>query len=133
LYIGYPWYVRGYEYQLFGDPSYVPSNTDVGINDLRGSRMGVFNFEIRVPFTGPKKIALVKSGILFTDLDVFFDAGIAWQKQNTIAFKFKKDNENERIPLMSTGASIRINVLAIWLLNRLCISIQLERLKMVCW
>ncbi|HEX2937185.1 MAG TPA: hypothetical protein VHO72_17650 [Bacteroidales bacterium] len=111
LYIGYPWYVRGYEYEIFGDAYDVPDNLKVGINDLMGSRMGVFNFEVRVPFTGPKKIALVKSGILFTDLDIFFDAGIAWQKQNTVAFKLKKDKENERIPLMSTGASIRINVL----------------------
>jgi hypothetical protein len=111
LYIGYPWYVRGYEYQLFGNLANAPGGTELGVDDLIGSRMGVFNFEVRVPFTGPKKIALIKSGILYTDLDVFFDAGIAWEKHNTLALKLKKDNPNERIPLMSTGASIRINVL----------------------
>jgi outer membrane protein assembly factor BamA len=110
IYIGYPWYIRGYEYQLFGDPSYVPSNVDVGVDDLMGSKMGVFNFELRIPFTGPKKIALIKSGFLYTDLDIFLDAGIAWSQGTTPKLKFKKDKATDRIPLISTGASLRINL-----------------------
>jgi dipeptidyl aminopeptidase/acylaminoacyl peptidase len=110
LYLGYPWYMRGYEYSTFTNNNFISDSLDVSINDLMGSKMGLFNFEFRFPFTGPKKIALIESGFLMSDLVLFMDAGIAWTDKTHPKLKFKKSNETDRIPLVSVGGSLRINV-----------------------
>jgi hypothetical protein len=111
LYLGYPWYIRGYDYNTFTNVNTIPGPLDVSINDLYGSKMGLLNFELRLPFTGPKKIALIESGFLMSDLALFTDAGIAWDDNTHPTLKFKKTKATDRIPLISVGASLRINVL----------------------
>lgn len=108
IYIGYPWLVRGYygrslytvdDLQFAQDPYY-----------LFGDRSLITNFEIRVPFTGPKRLALIRSGGLYTELAAFVDAGIAWDNDHVPVLKWKQDNPSERIPVVSTGLSLRINL-----------------------
>ncbi len=110
FYLGYPWYLRGYDINTFKDIS----SSDTGklsINDLAGSRIAVANIEYRVPFTGTKNVTLIKTGFLNSDLIFFFDAGIAWQNGTTLTLKWKPGSPVERTPLMSTGVSIRVNIL----------------------
>jgi outer membrane protein assembly factor BamA len=121
LYVGYPFYIRGYEGQTFYNNNKVASN-GFSIDQLSGSRIAVFNFEVRLPFTGPEKLAQIKSKFLFTDLNLFFDAGLAWNAGNQIKFQKAPDqigvddngapiyNNNQRVPALSTGVSLRINV-----------------------
>ncbi len=81
-------------------------------NDLFGSRIAVANLEFRIPLTGPKKIALIKSNFLMTDFAFFCDAGIAWQNKTTVLLSWTRSNPiTQRIPLVSAGASLRVNVL----------------------
>src|SRR5690606_30777895 len=63
LYIGYPHMIRGYESNSF------ESTGDIRLLDLMGPRMAIANLELRIPFTGPEKLALIKSGLLFSDLN----------------------------------------------------------------
>ncbi|TDS13231.1 WD40 repeat protein [Sphingobacterium paludis] len=127
-YIGYPFFIRGFD-------DLTPEKVgDLSFNDLMGARVVVGNFEVRLPFTGPEKLAAVKSNFLFSDLNLFFDAGLAWNKGNTIVGSLEKkpivqqtdlDNEllfdesgapilgydrNYRSPVFSAGVSLRINL-----------------------
>ena len=124
--------MRGYDYSTFINSFNGQPSIGLSVNDLFGSKMALFNYEIRLPFTGPKKIALIKSGLLYTDLSLFTDIGIAWNNFNQITLsKYKLDqsptypfwlgnsdysfkavqDQDKRIPLVSLGASIRVNVL----------------------
>ncbi|HEY4787179.1 MAG TPA: hypothetical protein VIH57_14070, partial [Bacteroidales bacterium] len=109
LYLGYPWLLRGYDASKV--QNYQSSDTALSVNSLLGDRMALASFEIRVPLSGPKKIALLKSNYFFADFDLFFDTGLAWNNNNQIALKWLPSNSNERTPVMSTGASLRVNVL----------------------
>ncbi|WP_316839655.1 basic secretory protein-like protein [Pedobacter gandavensis] len=141
LYAGYPYLIRGYEANSFYK-SRNSSNGDFDINQLSGSKMAVFNFEIRLPFTGPKKLAQIPSTLLFSDLNLFFDAGLAWNQGNKVVFKSQpsyqiepaKDGQgnpivdqdgnpiltqvtNERVPALSVGISLRVNVFGYFVLE----------------
>ena len=67
----------------------------------------VSNFEVRFPFTGPEKIAAIKSGVFFTDLNFFFDAGVAWGE--SAYYGVNRTLSQSKI-ITSTGASMRINL-----------------------
>ena len=135
LYIGYPYLIRGYE------SGNVDVTGNIGFSELSGSRMAVGNFEVRIPFTGPEKLALVKSGLLFSDLNFFVDAGMAWYGGNTIKMSrtdedkinvvdesgnviLGSDNQplkmfdpNVRVPVFSAGVSLRINLFGAMILE----------------
>ncbi len=141
LYAGYNYLIRGYEASSF----YNVRNQSLGsfdIDQLSGSKLAVFNFELRLPFTGPKKLAQIPSKFLFTDLNLFFDAGLAWNEDSKVAFKSQPtyktvpvtDSQgnpiydgngkqvttqiaNERVPAMSVGVSVRVNVFGYFVLE----------------
>lgn len=128
LFLGYPYLIRGYESAGFYNSD--SFNTGFGLNSLMGSRIAVFNFEVRVPFTGPERLALVPSRMLFSDLNFFFDAGLAWSKGDKVAFKSKPDRIGQqvqpdgsivaiyqKVPAMSAGVSMRINVFGAFILE----------------
>lgn len=106
LYLGYETLVRGYTYNAFSKSNSIDGNT-LTQNDLLGSRMIIGSAEVRFPFTGPERLAAIKSGLLFTDLNVFFDAGMAWGNNNYYGVNRKFD---EAKIISSTGVSLRINL-----------------------
>ena len=72
LYAANSYFVRGYTSKVF-------NGDDTGlIEKVAGSKLVVANAEIRIPFTGPRRLSLIKSGFLITDLNFFFDAGLAF-------------------------------------------------------
>ncbi|MTB52889.1 PD40 domain-containing protein [Lewinella sp. W8] len=124
LYLGSPWYIRGLQAN-----NIVPILEANGrnINELIGSKLLVGNLEVRVPFTGPKPLALVKSGILFSDLNLFVDGGVAFtefSQFNGPVFTLDRNGEpliNEVtgepfiarpgvMPIVTAGVSARVNV-----------------------
>ncbi|RYU92087.1 tolB protein precursor [Mucilaginibacter terrigena] len=134
LYVGYPFLIRGYEAQTFYNAQKATTN-NFTIDQLSGSRIAVANFEIRLPFTGPEKLAVIKSKFLFTDLNVFFDAGLAWNKGDQVQFKSNPDVVGSRtvvdpstgapfsvpvysrVPALSAGISLRVNVFGAFILE----------------
>ena len=111
LYIGYPWLIRGYENVSFD--YYTPEANQFNVSWLTGTRIAVANTELRLPFTGPERLALIKSKWLLTDINLFFDSGLAWRQGSKIRLDGKTASdigENVRFPLFSTGASVRINL-----------------------
>jgi hypothetical protein len=128
LYIGYPFLIRGYEAQTFYPPNGKPNN-GFTIDQLSGTRNVVANFEVRLPFTGPEKLSVLKSKFLFSELNFFFDAGLAWNTGNQVKFQMTPDkigtdalgnsiyNINQRVPALSTGISLRVNVFGYFVLE----------------
>jgi Tol biopolymer transport system component len=136
LFIGYPYLIRGYEANSFyrrGTSS--TTNDQFNLSQLAGSKIAVFNFEVRLPFTGPKRLSAIESRFLFSDLNAFFDAGLAYNSSSEISFGSRPkvigssplfddqgnpvvDNQGQpvtvpvttRIPAMSAGLSLRVNV-----------------------
>ncbi len=99
--------------------------------------MAVFKFVLRLPFTGPERLAAIRSNMLFSDLNLFFDAGLAWRQGDEIRFKGSRDiigsedilgaegehlgtrpiYEDVRIPAMSVGVSLRVNLFGAMILE----------------
>lgn len=151
LFIGYPYLMRGFENGEEIKRYIFDSETGGNVlgytyensyTNLSGSRMAIANFEVRLPFTGPEKIAAVKSGLLFSDLNFFVDAGLAWRAGGTIqgsrgindiisreriettdeagntrVYYVGEYNENLHVPIMSLGVSLRVNVFGAMILE----------------
>ncbi|NII82832.1 MULTISPECIES: peptidase MA family metallohydrolase [unclassified Pedobacter] len=142
MYLGYPYLIRGYESNSIYKSTSAQSSESFDINQLTGSKIAVFNFEVRLPFTGPKKLAAIPSKFLFSDLNLFFDAGIAWTNDTKVKFKSEPtyttepvldankqpvfDDKGkpvtyqattERVPAMSVGVSVRVNIFGYFVLE----------------
>ena len=131
LFLGYPYLIRGYESSSFYRGQQQGTIGTFDYNQLMGNKIAVANIEARIPFTGPKRLALMESKMLFSDLNFFFDIGLAWRSGDKIAFKNQPDligsrpTENgqgeilvyERVPAMSAGASLRVNVFGYFVLE----------------
>lgn len=139
LFIGYPYLIRGYEANSFYR-NYSRNTGNFTIDQLQGSRTAVINFEVRLPFTGPEKLSQIKSKFLFSELNLFFDAGLAWNAGDKITFK-KEPAANEyltdasgnpvynrfgqlvypsgfnRVPATSVGISLRVNIFGAFVLE----------------
>lgn len=128
-FVGYPYLIRGYEYNSFYTSG--QQNTTTGgfdLNQLIGTKIAVANFEVRLPFTGPERLAAISSKFLFSDLNAFFDIGLAYNSDSKVAFRntprFLGNRtisdpstgqtvtvaNYERVPAMSAGISLRVNV-----------------------
>ena len=121
LFAGQGFFIRGYDANSFyrnGATATRPGEFD--INQLVGTRLAVANFEVRLPFTGPKKLAAIESKMLFSDLNLFFDMGLAYDNDSKVAFRSTPRTINgvlERIPATSVGVSLRVNVFGYFILE----------------
>ena len=103
LYVIQPFFVRGYT------SSVLSADTTGNIfRQAGGNSIAVGNFEVRLPLTGPRKLSLIPLNILPTDLNLFFDIGLAFN--NFREFNPEEVNVKPRKPIMSAGASIRVNL-----------------------
>ncbi|HZY38570.1 MAG TPA: tolB protein precursor [Mucilaginibacter sp.] len=144
-FIGYPFLIRGYEAQTFYGNGNTTSTNGFTIDQLSGNRIAVANFEVRLPLTGPERLSQFKSRFLFTEFNVFFDAGLAWNAGDQIKFAMGPDvtgytpevdqngnpilgangkqleqpvyNPNQRVPALSAGISVRVNVFGAFVLE----------------
>ncbi len=104
LYLGSPWYVRGLEY---GDAQRLFPENGLSVSELFGSKIFVSNFEVRLPFTGPKQLSLISSKYLLTDLNLFVDGGMAFDDVPD----FEGVRQNNSMYFATAGASVRVNLL----------------------
>jgi outer membrane protein assembly factor BamA len=110
LFLGFPTLVRGYD----GNSFYRNETVQTGgfsINQLSGSRMLVGNAEVRLPFSGPERLSLFKSGLFPTEWAVFFDGGLAWDSRGLPINRDETGVTWQRRPVFSAGVSLRLNLL----------------------
>lgn len=107
LYAGSPWYLRGLNSAAAQD---IFVQNGRSFDDLLGSKLLVTNFEVRIPFSGPEQLALVKSKFLFSDLNFFVDGGVAFNSFSEL-YEDSRDIRFQRAkPIFTAGASVRVNV-----------------------
>jgi len=108
LFVGQPNFMRGYTRQVLTEDA--PELVD----QVFGSKIAVGNFEVRLPFTGPRKLSLIKSGFLITDLNLFFDAGLSFYERSDFGEEDPDPLDGRdhiaRKPVFSTGVSLRVNL-----------------------
>lgn len=109
-FLGYPNFMRGFDYSSLIKNQESMFSDDFTYENLFGTRAMLGGLELKVPFTGPKRLALIGSGYLFTELNWFLDAGMTWNEGNSITFDKDKMTGGTRFPVFSTGPSIRINL-----------------------
>lgn len=99
FFVGFPTLVRGYAANTF-----LPGDGGVRIDQLQGSQMAVANAELRLSLLGHQRMALFRSSLIPTDLNLFADAGYAWGRATPWG-----ELPNTR-PVLSTGVSMRVNI-----------------------
>ncbi|SOE23980.1 WD40-like Beta Propeller Repeat [Spirosomataceae bacterium TFI 002] len=111
LSLAFPWYMHGLNgggfriQQGFNSP---------GAARFSGEQMALANFELRYPFTGPDQLALIKFNYVPSDINFFVDGGMVWSKQSTSGNPDRPldfVNTVLKDPVISTGMSLRVNVL----------------------
>jgi Tol biopolymer transport system component len=123
MYVGSPWFMHGLN---TGGISQTLFENGIQIDQLLGSKVMVSNFEVRLPFTGPKRLALIPSKVLFTDLNLFVDGGMSWYLPSQFSENtYKKDAFGNIIldengdplieyykvrPIFTAGMSLRFNL-----------------------
>ncbi len=114
LYLGSHYFVRGYSGGSFA-ADYDPLSSALNYNTLVGTKMLMFNTEVKVPFTGHERLALIKSNFLYTDLVLFFDGGFCAKSYDNINFNWKPkqvtnlDSDVANV-VYSAGIAWRINL-----------------------
>jgi len=120
IYIGTPDFVRGYDqssfYGGYNCQSFLGTASAYGnscaTTQLLGTRVAVFNEELRFPIIRRFDLGALPIGLPPVDGAIFYDAGLAWSKgQRTYLTKPANFDENtQRYVLRSWGASIRANL-----------------------
>jgi Tol biopolymer transport system component len=115
FYLGYEYFMRGYSYYSF-DHEVECSQGCPELNRLQGHRVAVMNAELRLPITGIEDFGLFNFPYLPSELSLFADAGMAWDSEYPGTLKWSR-TDTGRIPLVSTGVSLRVNILGALILE----------------
>ncbi|MBI4538438.1 MAG: PD40 domain-containing protein [Gemmatimonadetes bacterium] len=114
LFLGFETFVRGYAAESFEFSECTGADAQRGTcpewERLFGSRLALFNVELRAPLFGTSEFGLIDFPWLPTDAGVFLDAGAAWGPGENLEFAFRR-RTTERVPVFSTGLTARFNVL----------------------
>jgi hypothetical protein len=76
------------------------------VSRLLGSKMAVFNLEVRVPLFGPREFGLITAPYFPTELIGFFEGGAAWTENQDVDWTFDRDT-TARVPVFSAGIAAR--------------------------
>ncbi|HET6528308.1 MAG TPA: hypothetical protein VFG39_06120 [Balneolaceae bacterium] len=112
-YLGYETLVRGYNINSFSSQECTITSDGrcAEFSRLIGSKIAVANAEIRLPVLGLEQLALFSTRIIPTTFVAFFDAGVAWTSDELPDLRWATGRTTERVPVFSTGVSLRVNVL----------------------
>ncbi len=128
-YIGRPDFVRGYDRanfygrgaecnQFLGTGVAGRASSACSTAELVGSRVVVANAEFRFPLI--RRFDIGSSfGLPPVDAVVFYDAGLAWTKGQTVSFRKPANYSYEihRVPMTSWGAGLRTNLFGLAVLR----------------
>ena len=120
-YLGYAnsvGFIRGYSFSSFDnldECTPTPAGICAEQNRLLGTRMATASIELRVPLLGTESFGLLNFPYLPTEVSFFLDGGVAWTADEApvippVSEWFKSSRSAERIPVLSTGVSTRVNL-----------------------
>jgi outer membrane protein assembly factor BamA len=119
-YIGYPYYIRGYDRETYAVADCGTNGANATTNDaaacsavqLIGSRFAIANAEIRFPLIRRFDLGVLPISLPPLDGLVFYDAGMAWSGGQEISLTQPDgyDFTKQRFPLRSFGYGLRLNL-----------------------
>ncbi|MSR21906.1 MAG: peptidase S9 [Gemmatimonadetes bacterium] len=125
LFLGYETLVRGYAWESV-DVTECTGATSVSscptVDRLVGNRIAVGGLEARIPLLGVEQYGLINFPFVPTELVFFTDAGLAWSCTSSSptceapSLEWSRSG-SERVPVVSSGVSARMNVLGIVILE----------------
>jgi Tol biopolymer transport system component len=112
IFLGWETLVRGYSRESFSatECTETATNPCPEYSRLFGSRIGVTSLEFRIPLFGVPEFGLINFPLLPTEIAPFVDAGVAWSQNDSPTWELSRTSL-ERIPVVSTGISARMNIL----------------------
>jgi Tol biopolymer transport system component len=115
-FLGWETLVRGYSQFSFEQNRECTATATTSCAEfqrLLGHRIAVANAEVRIPLVGTDQFGILDVGFIPTDLIFFSDAGVAWDSrpENRPRFEFSRESSGDRVPVFSTGAGARFNLL----------------------
>ena len=114
-YIARPDFVRGYDRNnsfYLTCPIIGANTSNCSAVQLLGSRVAVANAELRFPLVRRFELGVLPIALPPLDGLFFYDAGIAWSKDQTVYLKrpVNYDIAKQRYPLRSYGMGLRLNL-----------------------
>jgi hypothetical protein len=112
LYVGNDALVRGYSVGSFDASECTQTGNTQQCPEydrLIGTKLGVFNLELRIPVLGNEQFGLVNFPYLPVELAAFLDGGVAWTDEEKPVWKLT-ERSTERIPVFSAGLALRVNI-----------------------
>jgi len=120
LYIAQMGLVRGYYSPFFNID--VAEQNGIYFEQMLGSKMFVGNFELRFPFSGMRRLSVVTSKFVFSDIALFFDAGVAFDEYSHLRYgELVVTGYQNGVAVteylkpalvMSTGLAVRLNLMS---------------------
>jgi hypothetical protein len=120
VFVGQPWFVRGYDPGDFrGTECVAPAvgttpNQCPVFDRLIGSRIAVANLELRIPLFGPYGFGVIPTRFLPVEIAPFADMGLAWTRDQGPQFRTVTGDEarltTDRVPVFSAGVTARTNL-----------------------
>jgi dipeptidyl aminopeptidase/acylaminoacyl peptidase len=121
-YIGRPEYVRGYDKANFTGyecTSFIGANSNCDQAALVGSRVAVFNAELRFPLVRRFDLGSLPVGLPPIEALIFYDAGVAWTAGQKVSLTKPEnyDLNTQRYLMRSYGVGLRVNLFNIAILK----------------
>ena len=120
FFLGWETFIRGYSYNSFAfdaECTEAPGTTGcLETERLLGHRIAVLNGELRLPITGIEEFGLINFPYLPMELTAFIDVGMAWDRDRPASLKWSRTDAG-RIPVASSGFSLRANILGALILE----------------
>jgi len=82
LFLGNMGFVRGLGSAFSNNLAADVERVGLTLSQVLGSKMSLAGAEIRLPFTGPKGLAIIPTSFLLTDLNFFIDSGVTFNDFN---------------------------------------------------
>lgn len=119
FFLGYETLIRGYAYESFSDRECgeTPDGSCPIFERMFGQRVGVANFELRIPFIGTDQFGLIDLPYIPMELVAFTDVGVAWDDEHTVDNWGFSESSTDRVPLFASGVGARFNLLGIMILE----------------
>ncbi len=119
IYIGNRFLVKGYDFNTILEIQ--QNGGALNLTRMLGSKYLVTNFEVRIPFTGPRALSLIPSNAFFSELALFYDGGLAYDSFDdfSAAPVIVGGIEELRTPayVASVGVSMRVNLFGAMILE----------------
>ncbi len=119
-FLGYETLLRGYAYESFEQRREcnvrLTGSSCPEIDRLFGHQLGVFNLELRLPFTGIEEFGIIHFPYVPVEFTAFTDVGVAWDSERQLELKWER-NSAGRVPVASSGFSARANILGFLILE----------------